>query len=50
MSLLRIAIVIALATTIAFVFACGGDTESIDFGLRGCIRCTGRTGCTNGPR
>ena len=34
MSLLRIAIVIALATSIAFVFACGGDTESIDSRIR----------------
>ena len=41
MSLLRIAIVIALATTIAFVFACGGDTESTRLWIRGCIRCTG---------
>ena len=35
MSLLRIAIVIALATTIAFAFACGGSAESVDFYDRG---------------
>ena len=35
MSLLRIAIVIALATTIAFAFACGGDAESIDYAYAG---------------
>ncbi len=36
MSSIRVAIVIALATSIAFVFACGGgDTESIDYRYAG---------------
>ncbi|MXZ03875.1 MAG: DUF4349 domain-containing protein, partial [Chloroflexi bacterium] len=35
MSTLRIALVIALTTTIAFAFACGGGGESIDYGYQG---------------
>ena len=49
MSLLRIAIIVALATTIAFAFACDGAGESLDYGYPGASGAPGIPGEPGAP-